>query len=129
MEIDRGGLSYTVDTLEAVSAEHRGSELVLVLGLDALLNFHRWNNPTRIRELAELAVLLRDGEGFMDATPQESMSDESVRTLLAGIKPVTTRRIDLSSSEVRDRIREGKSIMGFVPESVERYISAAELYR
>jgi len=129
MEIDRGGLSYTVDTLEAIAAENRSSRLVLLLGVDALASFHRWKNPKRIRELAELALLLRNGEGFMNPTPQMGAGGDPGEGILAGIKPVTTHRIDLSSSEVRDRIRDGKSIRGFVSESVERYISATGLYR
>ena len=61
MEIERGGLSYTVDTLEALTARHPGSELVLLLGSDALKGFPQWKNPARIRELARVAVLCRAG--------------------------------------------------------------------
>jgi nicotinate-nucleotide adenylyltransferase len=113
MEIDRGGLSYTVDTLETLSAETQGAELILLLGMDSFQSFGQWKHPERIRELATLAVITR--------------GDSSV-SMPEGVTPVTTRRIDVSSSEIRARIAAGKSIKGFVAESVESFIAAAKLY-
>jgi nicotinate-nucleotide adenylyltransferase len=116
-EIARGGLSYTVDTLEALERERPGAELVLILGMDALSSFDQWKSPERILELASLAVLARSGD--------HGLSGEAGR----GVTAVGTRRIDVSSSEIRQRIAGGKSIRGFVAESVEAYISAENLYR
>lgn len=113
MEIDRGGLSYTVDTLEAVAVDYPGAELVLLVGMDAFRSLDRWKNPERIRELASIAVLARGDEAS---------------ALPSGVQAVTTRRIDVSSTEIRARLAEGRSIKGFVAESVERFISAAKLY-
>ena len=113
MEIERGGLSYTVDTLEALAAENPDADIVLLLGVDAVKSLDRWRKPERIRELASLAMLSRgddDGE-----VPE-------------GVKRVTTRRIDVSSTEIRERLGKGLPIRGFVAESVERFISAAKLY-
>jgi nicotinate-nucleotide adenylyltransferase len=118
VEIVRGGLSYTVDTLEALAAEWPGAELFLIVGMDALATFGRWKSPERIRELASLAVLARGDDG-----------EEATRGTLAGVTRVNTRRVDVSSSEIRRRIRDGNPIRGFVAESVERYISAGNLYR
>jgi len=117
MEIERGGLSYTVDTLETLARENPGAELVLIVGMDALAAFDRWKNPERITELASLAVLARSGDHGMAAAVGK------------GVTVVGTRRIDVSSSEIRQRIAEGKSIHGFVAESVEAYISSENLYR
>lgn len=118
VEIVRGGLSYTVDTLEALAAEWPGAELFLIVGMDALATFGRWKSPERIRELATLAVLARGDDG-----------EEATGGTLAGVTRVNTRRVDVSSSEIRRRIRDGNPIRGFVAESVERYISAGNLYR
>jgi nicotinate-nucleotide adenylyltransferase len=118
VEIERGGLSYTVDTLELLTAKPSADELFLILGADTLATFGRWKSPERVRELAQLAVLTRD----------ESEAASSVGAV-PGVTRVSTRRIDVSSSEIRRRIGEGRSIRGFVAESVERYISAANLYR
>jgi nicotinate-nucleotide adenylyltransferase len=113
MEIERGGLSYTVDTLEALKAERPGAELVLLLGADAVRSFDKWRNPDRIRELAKLFALSRG---------------DDAESLPEGVERVTTRRIDVSSTEIRSRLAAGKPVRGFVAESVERFISAAKLY-
>ena len=117
-EIARKGLSYTVDTLEHLSKRHPGAELFLLLGEDALAGVPQWRNPERIRELATLAVMHRSGPEGSPVTP-----------IAVGVTAVSTRRVDVSSTEIRDRLRAGKSIKGFVPESVERFIDARGLYR
>lgn len=113
MEIERGGLSYTVDTLEALAAQYAGAELVLLLGMDAMRTIEKWKRPDRIRELARLAVLTRGGE---------------TEPLPGGVEAVTTRRIDVSSTEIRSRVAAGLPIRGFVIDSVEKFISTAKLY-
>lgn len=117
MEIDRAGLSFTVDTLEALASGHPGAELVLLLGLDAARALDRWKSPERIRQLARLAVLARQADGAVSAGD-----------LPYGAEMVTTRRLDVSSTELRSRLAAGKPVKGFVAESVERYIAAAKLY-
>lgn len=125
MEIDRGGLSYTVDTLEALSTGHPGAEIVLLVGMDSIETLGHWKNQARVQELATLAVLARrGGDGAMNSIERESRSHE----LPAGAKIVSARRIDVSSTEIRSRVAAGMSINGFVAESVERYISVAKLY-
>jgi nicotinate-nucleotide adenylyltransferase len=117
-EIGRRGLSFTVDTLEQLSKKHPGAKLFLLLGEDTLAGIGGWRSPERIRELATLAVMRRSG------------SDRSQDTAIAeGVTPVSARRIDVSSTEIRDRLRAGQSIKGFVPESVEQFIEARGLYR
>jgi len=117
-EIDRKGLSYTVDTLEHLSSRYPGAELFLLLGQDALKSFGKWKSPGRIRELATLAVMQRSDAGGRRANASAK-----------GVVTVSTRRVDVSSTEIRERLRAGKSIKGFVTESVERFIDARGLYR
>jgi len=116
-EIDRKGLSFTVDTLEQLSRKNPGAKLFLLLGEDTLAGIDGWRNPGRIRELATLAVMRRSG------------SEGSPVTAIADGVTVLARRVDVSSTEIRERLRAGKSIKGFVPESVERFIEARGLYR
>ncbi len=111
-EFRRAGLSFTVDTLEDVSRRFPDAEVFLLLGRDSYDSFEKWKNPDRIRELATIAVLERDDS--------QDNSDESL--------VVATRRIDISSSEVRSRRRAGKAIIGFVPDAVLKYIEAHNLY-
>ncbi len=117
-EIGRKGLSFTVDTLEHLSRKTPGSEFFLLLGEDALSGIDGWRSPERIRELATLAVMHRSGS---ERSP--------VAVMAGGVRNVSTRRVDVSSTEIRERLRAGKSIKGFVPESVEQFIEARGLYR
>jgi len=117
-EINRKGLSFTVDTLEHLSKKHQDAKLFLLVGEDVLGGFEQWRNPARIRELATLAVVRRSGTNGSSADP-----------IAPGVLTVSTRRIDVSSTEIRERRRAGKSIKGFVPESVERFIDVRGLYR
>ncbi|HTE45772.1 MAG TPA: nicotinate-nucleotide adenylyltransferase [Gemmatimonadaceae bacterium] len=117
IEIDRGGLSYTVDTLAAMSAEWPAAELFWLVGADVPRTFPKWREPERIVQLATVVVLQRTGEA-----PDLSAMPGAPRLL-------ATRRIDISSTEIRQRVREGKSIRGFVPDSVAEFIAADRLYR
>ena len=117
-EIDRKGLSFTVDTLEQLSRKNPGAKIFLLMGEDALAGLDGWRSPERIRELATLAVMCRSGS-----------ERSQVAKIADDVTTVSTRRIDVSSTEIRERLRAGKSIKGFVPESVERFIEARGLYR
>lgn len=117
-EIERGGLSYTVDTLEALAREQPGATFFLILGMDAFGTLDRWKSPERVKELATVAVLSRAETGR-----------EAEIGSMDGVTLIGMRRIDVSSSEIRGRIRDGRPIRGFVAESVENYIATADLYR
>jgi nicotinate-nucleotide adenylyltransferase len=129
IEIERGGLSYMVDTLEALVERWPGAELYLLAGTDVLGTFHRWRDPERVRSLATLAVQTRDGAAAGAASTAET--PVGLPNGLPGGPPVfvPTRRVDVSSTEIRARLRAGKSIRGFVPEAVADFIRSAGLYR
>jgi nicotinate-nucleotide adenylyltransferase len=115
-EIQRAGLSYTVDTLTAIAATEPESELVLIVGGDAYALFAQWRAPERIRQLAKIAVLARgDGAGVVEGE--------------AGVTYLRTRRVDISSTELRARVADGRTIRGFVPDAVADYIAEHRLYR
>lgn len=127
IEIDRGGLSYTVDTLAAIAAEHPSDALFWLVGADVLTSFRKWKEPERIVELATLVVLHRStGDG---SPADASQTADVVRSIPGEALSVSTRRIDISSTEIRRRVREGKSIRGFVPDAVSDFIAAERLYR
>ncbi|HEX9085450.1 MAG TPA: nicotinate-nucleotide adenylyltransferase [Gemmatimonadaceae bacterium] len=117
-EINRKGLSFTVDTLEHLKERNPAAQLFLLLGEDVLAGFEQWRNPARIRELATLAAVRRIAAPGSPVDP-----------ITAGVLTVSARRVDVSSTEIRERRRAGKSIKGFVPESVERFIDVRGLYR
>ena len=115
IEIERDGLSYTVDTLAAWQRPDVG-ELFFLVGADVLASFHRWREPARVQALATLVVLRRTHDAV-----------ELPRAVTARV--LDTRRVDVSSTEIRARVRAGRSIRGFVPEAVAAYVTAAGLYR
>jgi nicotinate-nucleotide adenylyltransferase len=96
------------------------AKLFLLLGEDTLASFEKWRDPKRILELATLAVMRRAGGAD---------EGEKAKPVPGGVLEVSTRRVDVSSTEIRARLKAGKSIKGFVPESVERFIDARGLYR
>jgi nicotinate-nucleotide adenylyltransferase len=118
VEIERAGLSYTVDTLETFAQRFPHAEMFFLVGMDAVAAFGSWKNPRRIMELARLAILRRPGTSV-----GESNTDRD------GTIDLATRLIDVSSTEVRERVRALKSIRGFVPESVAAFIETERLYR
>ena len=124
-EIQRKGLSFTVDTLEHLAERFSGAKLFFLMGQDAFVMFSQWKNPERIRELATLAVMRR-GKREEGSGKGESRTETAAPS---GVISVSTRRVDVSSTEIRDRLRAEKSIKGFVPESVERFIEARGLYK
>lgn len=122
IEIDREGLSFTVDTAAEYARRYPEAERYLLLGEDALALLPKWREPERVASLVRIAVLARG-----DGTEGGAVSGPA-----AGPIPATwlrTRRIDVSATEVRERVRRGLSIRGFVIEAVARYIEAHGLYR
>jgi nicotinate-nucleotide adenylyltransferase len=124
-EIDRGGRSFTVDTLRALHDARPEDELTFIAGADQAAGLPGWREPATVLELAELAVAERE------ATRRDDVLDELYG--LAGV-PERVRffpmpRIDISSSLVRRRVAEGRPIRWLVPDAVERAIAERGLYR
>ena len=129
-EVDRDGLSYTVDTLEEMGSElPPDSEFYFILGLDAFESFHRWKEPERILELCRLVVVSRPG--YAEEERDQVMArywarygDGRDRICLLPV-----HNVDFSATEIRRRAAEGVSFRYQVPEAVEAYILEQGLYR
>jgi nicotinate-nucleotide adenylyltransferase len=116
LEVDRVGLSYTVDTLRELSHRYPGSSLHLLLGADQLAAMDSWHEPEAIVQLARLAAALRPG---IDVSRDDA----------ANLDWVEMPQIGISSSLVRERVRTGRPIRYFVPDAVRELIEAERLYR
>ena len=128
VELDRDGLSYSVDTLGDFARRFPLAERFFLVGADVLATFAQWREPRTVLELATLAVLTRRTDaGEAPAASRELgvLADEIAKRSTV----VPTRRIDVSSTEVRERVRTGRSIRGFVTDGVAEYISSHGLYR
>jgi nicotinate-nucleotide adenylyltransferase len=126
-EIERGGVSYTVDTLERLHAEYRGNEWFLLMGADSLADLPNWRKPERICELAIPAVVRRSGSPEPDEAVLAKLMSPG-RLALARENRVTMPVIELSASEIRRRVAAGQSIRYRTPRAVEKFIETNGLY-
>jgi nicotinate-nucleotide adenylyltransferase len=133
IEIQRSGLSFSVDTLEEYARRFPDSERFFLLGVDAFDLLDQWREAARVVGLAHLVVLTRAGDGAMDGETTVDAVTAKVRAI-GGANAATpgvldSRRVDVSSSEIRARVREGRPIRGFVTDAVAQYIESNGLYR
>ena len=128
LEIDRGGVSYTVDTLRAMHAAVPHAELFLLMGADTLRDLPNWREPDAVCRLATPVVVHRAGEAPPDFDllgPLVSTDQfERIRAL-----EVEMPAIDISSTEIRQRVARGESIAGMTPAAVVEFIAARRLYQ
>ncbi len=109
-----GGISYTYRTLEKLHENYPQAKLFWAIGEDNAKSFDKWKNPDKILEFAEVVVVSRsDSPKFQNEK----------------LKFCKTRLVDVSSTEIRERVRAGKSIRFLVPEKVEEFIQTEGLYR
>ena len=126
LEIDRGGTTYTVDTLEHLRKEDPERELFFLIGGDSLSDLPTWREPERIVQLATVVAVNRGDRPLPDSL---EMPGHSVFKSGTPIRFVTMPGVDISSSDIRQRVREGRSIRYMTPRAVEMYIREHSLYR
>jgi nicotinate-nucleotide adenylyltransferase len=120
LEIDRPGLSYTVDTLRALHEEYPGAELYMIIGADMALEFHTWRDPEGI--LAQATVVAATRPGW-------DLSRLASLPTAGRILPMDAPGLYLSSTALRARIAEGRSLRYLTPPPVAAYIREHGLYR
>jgi len=131
-ELDRGGVSYTVHTLERLKAQHPADDLLLILGPDAFLGLPSWREPQRIIELAGIVAVERESLDDLHAAvsggPLESLlgRDRLARVIAERVR---LPAIGIRASDLRSAVAAGKSIRYRTPRAVERYITTHGLYR
>ena len=127
-ELNRGDVSYTVDTLQDLNIEFPKAEFFLIMGSDSLAFLPQWHRPKRLLELATLVVLQRGADDDVDFHVLSGLASE---TQIQRVREsqVTMPLIELSSSEIRERLRSGQSIRFKTSRSVEAYIKAEKLYQ
>lgn len=125
MELAREGTTFTVDTLTTLAAEDAKRELFFLIGADSLHDLPTWRNPRRITELATIVAVNR-GDAPLPAL--DAVKSELGEAAASRIELATIPGIDLSSSGIRRRVSEGKSIRYMTPRAVEVYIQEHGLY-
>ena len=132
-ELQRGGLSYTVLTLESLRAELGNTPLCLLVGADQFRNFETWHRWQEIPDLVHLVVLNRPGTaaGALPAwaRARESMDFQGLRGAPAGrLAFLSVSPQDISATRIRAALAKGKSVQGLLPETVLDYIRTNQVY-
>lgn len=128
IELDRGGISYTVDTLEALALREPGTAWIWLLGSDQLAQFDRWKNGARILELASLAVAPRPGCPWGVPEILAGRRRESWSGLPGELVWLPSTEMELSSSDLRLGLSRGRVPDG-IPIQVQAAIERENLYR
>lgn len=133
IEIQRTGLSFTVDTLEEYARRLPEAVRYFLIGADAFAMLDQWRDAPRVVALAHLVVLTRSGGGGGRRDLSADEVSERVRAIggneAAVPQALPARRIDVSSTEIRRRVAARRPIRGFVTDAVAQYIDTNELYR
>ena len=125
IERDRPGPSFTIDTVRALIAEYgAGTEFYFLTGTDTVLELHTWNNIDELLELCHFVAASRPGQTASIAEEIERLGPKAKDR----VHRLTTPELEISSTDIRERVRQGKSIRYFVPENVEHYIHKEGLY-
>lgn len=127
LELERGGVSYTIDTVTALRGVEPDAEYYMLIGADSLKDFKKWKSPEELLVSVSLVVARRGGE----APPQWSeLSGLASREVLEGIqkRALDLPAMELSSTDIRRRVAQRRSIRYLVPSSVEVYIHSHGLY-
>jgi nicotinate-nucleotide adenylyltransferase len=127
-ELERGAVSYTVDTLTELRAEHPDATLDWIIGDDNLAKLLEWKSLDRIFELANFAVLTRGGQAILPVL-QSRVTQPQTRPTHGTITFAENAAVPVSSTEIRRRLRDGETIAELVPPRVSRYIHHYGLYR
>ncbi len=117
LEIERGGPSYTADTLVDLGDRHPGAELVLVLGADAAAGLDTWERVEEVRALASLAVVDRPGAGPSTVPPGWDWTH------------VEVPHLEVSSTDLRDRVADGRPLDYLLPPAVISCVRERRLSR
>ena len=127
IELDRGGNSFTVDTVTTISDQHPDDQLYLLMGDDSLESFSGWKEPGEICRLATPLIVNRPGSGNVDLSVLQPFVDGDRLAEIQSAQ-LESPMIDISSTDIRHRVQQGKSIRFLLPRGVEIYIQSKGLY-
>jgi nicotinate-nucleotide adenylyltransferase len=138
-ELKRGGKSYTIDTIKELRKEHESKNLYLIIGADNFETFSEWKDYKKILEEVNLVVTTRPGYEIPETEDEwpdylngmVAESDFGALELTTGrsVEFITLEDLDISSSELRKKLRVGRPVEKYLPLSVESYIKANKIYR
>jgi len=126
-EIERIGQSYTIDTVLFMKEKMLpGGELFFITGADAILEIITWKNVEKLLELVTFIAATRPGYNLHEL--KNRLSKKLAKHLMDKIIPIEVPAMAISSTDIRNRLKEGRSIKYLLPESVENFIQKNDLY-
>ena len=134
-ELDKKGISYTVDTLEAITKKSKsGQHLTLIMGLDAFINLTSWKNYERILELSSILILRRPNyvlkKNYLAQFEHELTDDLEIFLNSKGkIIFFTLTQLDISSTEIKKAIKNNKSCDDYLDKKVLEFINDKSIYK
>lgn len=126
IEIARGGKSYTSDTLEELASNDR--KLFLLCGTDMILTLEEWHMPEQIFRLATPVCIRRENDNNTGKTLDDAIAHYRKKYGVT-VPVINSLPVEVSSSEIRERLHNGGSVSGLVPKNVEEYIRKHRMYR
>lgn len=126
MEINRKGYTYTCDTMEQLKNESPNDEFYFIMGADCLYTIEKWREPERIFRACHLIAAARNGSSLCD---MEVKCKELTEKYHANILLLQFPDIEISSTDIRERMSSGRSVRYLVPESVHKYMIENSLYK
>ena len=125
IEIDRKGTTYTIDTIMELREEYKEDEIYFIIGSDILFEIDKWKSFEELIHLCKFILLYRPGK-------EEDRIDKKIKELYLSysiqLEKVKSPIIEISSTEIRARVKKEQSIKYLVPEFVEEYILEHNLY-
>jgi len=134
-ELHRDGPSYTVDTLLSLRNEFPDSPLYLLLGTDAFLHIHSWHRWRELLDFAHIVVMQRSGEvitmpkKLSDWYQQNLATEDNISSAGNNIWPITVTPLEISATEIRAKVEQGKKLQFLAPDAVIQYIEQLNLYK
>lgn len=126
LEIDRKGLSYSVETVSAMQRMHPGASLYFILGIDAFMLIDTWKDIGRLAGICSLIVVTRPG---YELNPGDDCFAGIPLLMWQKMEVIAIPGFEISSSTIRERAARGKTIRYLLPSVVEAYIDSNGLYR
>lgn len=125
IELDRDGITYTADTLTELKSVNKDTQYYFIIGADSLFYIDKWKDPERIFQLSHVVASTRY---HLDEEQMRKQIDSLNQLFTADIQLLNAPNVDVSSSDIRERVRNGSSIKYFVTKEVETYIRLNKCY-
>ncbi|HLJ55420.1 MAG TPA: nicotinate-nucleotide adenylyltransferase [Chthonomonadaceae bacterium] len=122
IEMRSAGPFYTVDTLDLLRDEHPGAELFTIVGVDAIAEITTWRRPEDVLAKTTFITATRPGFDF------ETLNERLPRSYLAKILRLDSTALQISSTDIRERVRRGRPIRYLTPDGVVEYVARSNLY-